>query len=534
VSPRPHSRKRRRDVAESPSPTPRYLAERRLRRLLAAERGTPRIVPPADCQVALVYPASYSVAMSSLGFQMVYRWINDHPRALAERFFCDAPVGLSLENRRPLDRFDIIAFSVAYELEYLEVVRFLLENGVAPRAAERDPEREPLVLAGGVALLVNPSPIRDLADLLVFGDGEGVVGRLLDEWVAAGGDKRRFLESLARIEGVEVTEGAARRFGLDLGAAESAGSQGGAEGRPEANFVPVFERPDAFSAIVSPRAEFADRCLVEISRGCPHRCRFCFIGNCAPYRRRPFDQVAEMIRRGARLTRRFGLVAAAVGSHSEINRICEWCRSEGLDVSFSSLRIEDVTEPMLDLLAASGQQSVAVAPEAGTERLRRRLGKRLSDEEVIEFAARVAGRGLTEIRLYFMIGLPGEEIEDVEAIGRLVERVRRAAVAGRSSSRGRVVVAVNLSIFVPKPRTPLARAETPPRSELRRRLKALAALLGRVGGVEMRTPSIALAEVQRFLAWADERALDVLIEAARAGPTERRRILTEASRGQKP
>lgn len=501
-------------------------AEEAWRRYLAAERGEVRVIPPADCQVALVYPSTYAVGMSSLGYQMIYRWINEHPRSLAERFFCGMAPALSVENQRPLDVFNLIAFSVAFELDYLEVVRFLLDGGVPVRAANRDPAAHPIVLLGGVCLSVNRLPVYDLADVLIAGDGENIVSPLLDAWAEAGGDGARFFESISSLPGVEPTEGALQRFGL-LGPAPNAA----AETAPPAiapNVVSRLDSTDACSAIVTPEAEFSDRFLVEIARGCPYRCTFCFLGSCSEYRPRSFDAVREMIDRGRALTDRFGLIAGAVGRHPEIDRICEYSLSAGLNVSFSSLRLEDVTTGMVDLLVASGQQSVTVAPEAGSERLRRRLGKRLTDEQVMEFAADAVRRGMKELRFYFMVGIPAEEAEDIDAIAGLVESTLCAARAARPSGRGQVRLSVNTSVFVPKPGTPLAQEDPPSATETRKRLDRLERLLGRIDGVEFRKPSVPMAKIQRYLAWGGRSTLNTLIDAAASRSGWRRKLESAA------
>jgi len=524
------------------------------RGILARERGTPKIIPPADCQVALVYPNTYAAGMSSLGYQMVYRWINDQPYALAERFFCQARPALSVENQRPLDQFDLVAFSIAYELDDLGMVRFLIQNNVTVRAAERDPRAEPIVLAGGVCLLINRLPIYDVADVFVLGDGEGTVAPIIEAWSVSGGDRKQFLEAITTIEGVEVTDGARQRFGLPSGeegllagnsleaapqsairnpplevpqsAVPLAGSTGGPPAFPPESriqnpksvlphFARTLDSTDAFSAIIAPDTELADRCLIEIARGCPYRCRFCFIGDAVAYRPRPFEAVVEMIERGRRLTSRFGLIAPAVGSHPDIERICEHCRGLNLAVSFSSLRLEDVKPSMLELLAAGGQQSVTVAPEAGSERLRRFLGKRLSDEQVSDFAAQAVRRGLSGLRLYFMVGLPTEQPEDIEAIATLVEAARRSALAAKPTAQTHVTFAVNVSIFVPKPGTPLAEQATPPLAQTKSHLKRLNVLFGRMDDVEFRVPSLTQAEAQRVLSWGGREMLSALLETAR-------------------
>ncbi len=482
------------------------------RRIRGTEQGALRIIPPADCQVALVYPNRYAVGMSSLGYQMVYRWVNEHPRALAERFFCERGHALSVEHQRPLDAFDLIAFSFSYELDYLEAVRFLLENRIAPKAAERCPTADPIVVAGGISLLVNRLPIYDLADVLVLGDGENVTQQLLSAWCESGGDRRRFFEAIARVEGLEVTEGAAQRFNLALPSAIfDPQSQ-----IPPAHFAQPLDRPDAFSAIVAPLSELGDRCLVEIARGCPHRCTFCFIGKGLDYRPRPLDCVIEMLARGRTLAGRFGLIAPAVGSHPDIERICEYCLRQGLEVSFSSLRLEDVTPAMLELLAAGRQQLATIAPEAGSERLRHLLGKRLSHERIVAFAADAAARGIQDLRLYFMTGLPTEEMKDIEAIGHLVRDVHRAATGARFDAARPVRISISLSVFIPKPGTPLAKMDLPSLAETQKHLRRLTAMLRPMPAVYVRPPSLIEARAQRVLSWAGRDALDALIATARA------------------
>lgn len=187
---------------------------------------------------------------------------------------------------------------------------------------------------------------------------------------------------------------------------------------------------------------------------------------------------------------------------------------------------------MMALLAAGGQQSLTIAPEAGSERLRRQMGKSLADERVVAFAAEAVSGGLSDLKMYFMVGLPDEREEDIEAIGRLVEAVRRAAIGSKPRPQSRVSVAVNVSVFVPKPGTPFAAAATPPPAEIKSRLRRLSRLLGRMPGVEFRRPSVAEAEVQRVLAWGDRRLLDVLIESAR-GDASWRAFLALARAGER-
>jgi len=241
---------------------------------------------------------------------------------------------------------------------------------------------------------------------------------------------------------------------------------------------------------------------VEIARGCPHHCTFCWVGhNCRDFLARPAARVLEMCREAREITgcASVGLISSAVGAHPEINDICAGLLEEGFKVSYSSLRIEEVNEAMLKALVRSGQRGATLAPEAGSERLRRLLGKRISDEEILNAVEHTQRAGLTDLKLYYMTGLPQETERDADRIVELTDAVRRVMLS-HGRERGRLgALSVNLGIYTPKPNTPLGRLETPSQSETRKRAARVTRGLSALPNVRVSTDSADLAAAQRFL-----------------------------------
>jgi len=439
-----------------------------------------------ELSVVLAYPERYAIGMSNLGMHAALRAFRSAPGVRCERAFWPcasvkvesdgfagvAPepavvdrfpeaAGRSLETGRPLSTFDVVAFSVSFEGDYFNLVRMLAAGGLEPMARERN-ERSPLVVVGGVCAHLNPAPIAPFVDAFLIGDADALVESFVEVVAmgnrggsdAGGGTRRELLETLATLPGAYVP------------------SVPPSEPVSPARWAGRW----AESLNVSPDAYFKNMFLTEISRGCARGCRFCAAGEIhRPVRFRPADEVVASVKRGLEVTRRVGLVSAALGDHPDIVEILETMRALDMELNISSLRMEAVTPKVAGLLAACGVRTATIAPEAGSEELRRRIGKSVSDEVVVEVAGRLASHGIRKVRAYFMTGLPGAGEGEVVAIARLCERIQGAVHPHGTR------LSVSLSPFVPKPRTPLQWAAMAPERDHRRSLSETRRLLAGFG-----------------------------------------------------
>jgi radical SAM superfamily enzyme YgiQ (UPF0313 family) len=476
-------------------------------RLRAGERPKPRReFGRGVTRVALVFPNSYYVGMSNLGFHTIYSILNSSPGLLCDRFFpldwtsSDPP--LSLDCEAPLSDFDAIAFSVAFENDYVNVLRTLDLARIPLRSVERDASH-PLVVVGGAITFMNPEPIADFADVIVMGEADDSALRLFE---TVGGyrhsERAAMLEAASEVEGVYVP--ALEPDGPPAPQPLRAAAQG--DGR---RIAPEYI---SHSAIVGAETEFSDTFLMEISRGCPYKCRFCAVGHRHPHARNASaDDLLELAER--RLVagrprppvRRVGLVSPSVGAHPELEVICAGLRSLGLDITVSSIRVDGLSDFMLVCLAESGTRTVTIAPEAGSERLRLVVRKGLPEEAVIDAAARAVGCGVPNVKLYFMVGLPTETEEDVYALLDLAVRVRRVmdgmvgAPGGGAGTRAGLLT-VSLAPFVPKPGTPFQWSPMARQPEVKRRISILRRGLARVRGVRVTSETLRSAYLQGILA----------------------------------
>lgn len=419
-------------------------------------------------RAVLIYPDLYEIGMSNMALPILYELLNSRPDVLAERCFAPWPdmealmraeeIPLfSLESRHPLKDFDIIGFSLGYELTYTNVLNMLDLAGIPAPAAERD-ESHPLVIAGGSCAL-NPEPMADFFDLFVIGDGEEVVSELLDvyrDWKQTEKAPREdLLRRAAAIPGIYVP-------GLYRAEYQSDGLLKSItpvvpEAKPAIRRRIVTELPPPVTSPVIPYIEVThDRGAIEVRRGCSHGCRFCQAGIIyRPVRERPQQEIleaAEEIIANCGYSE-LSLVSLSTGDYTGISELVAELRRRhpNLALSLPSLYIDTFSVELTDSLASYKRTGLTFAPEAGSERLRLIINKNVSEDELMQTAAAAFDRGWTGLKLYFMLGLPGETMEDIEGIVTLVEKVRSLS----RKTRGRTPqIRITLSTFVPKPHTP--------------------------------------------------------------------------------
>jgi radical SAM superfamily enzyme YgiQ (UPF0313 family) len=497
----------------------------RARQVLARETGYVLKPHGGRLRVALAFPNTYWVGMSSLGFQTVYRLFNELDDVVCERVFLPpkqelraqvesgAPL-LTLESQTPVNDFDVLAFSVSFEWDYTNVVSMLRLAGLPPRAADRS-ARHPLVVIGGAVTFVNPEPLAPFADVVAAGEGEMLVPDLVSA-LREMHDRGEQLSRLATHRGFYIPtfydvryESDGRIAGFDV----KPGT--GAPATVKKAAVRSTDRLDPpATSIFTPDTEFGARFLVEVVRGCANLCRFCWAGyNYLPVRAFPAERILELAAGARAHAGKAGLVSIALCDHPEIERILNGLLDLGYSISPASLRLDDLTAPIVQLLKKSGEKSITIAPETGSDRLRRVINKTVTNDEIIAAADLIFANGIDNLKLYYMIGLPTETDADLEAIRDLTVEMREALMRhGRPRGHvGRIVGSVNP--LIPKPGTAYQWLPMEDPAVTDRKAKRLRHLLAGLDNVYFNIKSERHSYYQALLSLGDRRVADA-IEAA--------------------
>ncbi|MBE9505517.1 MAG: TIGR03960 family B12-binding radical SAM protein, partial [Chloroflexi bacterium] len=415
----------------------------------------------ASLRIALCYPDTYELGMSNLALPVLYEILNRQPDVIAERVFtpwADMEELLrgsrqrlfSLETRHPLDEFDIVAFSLGYELTYTNVLTVLDLGGIPVLREQRD-GRHPVVIAGG-SCAVNPEPMSDFIDLFFIGEAEEGILELLDTFRAHGAGRQRFLRAAARLPGIYVPALYTPRYNAE-GSFESL-EPTAPEASPSISrrIVPVLPPPPTRPVV--PFVETVhDYASVEIQRGCTRGCRFCQAGMIdRPLRIRDRAQIVDACEELAANCgySELSLLSLSSSDYPEIEELLSdlqpLCRRQNISLSLPSLRLGPESVRLLESVPGRRSSSFTFAPEAGTERLRRAINKNVTEDDVFSTLEALLKGGWTKLKLYFMMGLPTETEEDIEGISDLVRRIARAGSLSRLS--------VSVNLLVPKPHTP--------------------------------------------------------------------------------
>ena len=495
---------------------------------LSKEVGYIRKPHGGRLRVALAFPNTYWVGMSNLGFQTVYRLFNAQDDVVCERVFLPpkqelaellatrAPL-LTLESQTPVGEFDVVAFSVSFEWDYVNILTLLRLAGIPRYATERGPHH-PLIVIGGAVTFVNPEPLAPFADVVAAGEGEVLVPSF-DRAFREATSRHDLLLRLARDRGFYVPSFYEPQHGAD-------GLLTGFRAlHPDAPFpvrkaaVKTTEALDPpATCIFTPETEFGSRFLVEVVRGCANLCRFCWAGyNYLPVRAFPADRILQLAEEARAHSSRVGLVSIALCDHPEIDRILRRLLEMGYAISPASLRLDDLTESIVRVLKASGEHGITIAPETGSDRLRRVINKTVTNDEILDRAELIFANGIENLKLYYMIGLPTETDDDLVAIRDLTLQMRDLMLKhARSRGQvGRIVGSVNP--LIPKPGTAYQWIPMEDPAVTDRKIKRLRSLTSGIDNVYFNIKSERHSYYQALLSLGDRRVAPVVEAAERNG-----------------
>jgi radical SAM superfamily enzyme YgiQ (UPF0313 family) len=503
-----------------------WKIKEKYRKIISEEEGYEPRRGGGGASVCLVYPNRYRVGMSNLGFQAVYALVNSLPGWICERAFLPDPDDrkeyeksgtplLSLESQRELREFDVVAFSVSFESDYLVIPEILDLAKIPPLAADRD-ESYPLVIAGGAAIFLNPEPAADFFDLACIGEAEPLLQPLLELLHGEFATRADLLRQAARLRGIYVPSLYEPRY--DGGRYAGYTALDGAPRQVERVWAETLAGEPTSSTILTPGTEFSDMFLVEVSRGCPRGCRFCAAGFIyLPFRQRPVEELEAEAVRGLEFRKKIGLVGAAVSDYRDIGKLCTTILEHGGKVSVSSLRIDGLDGEMIEVLKKSGHMTVALAPEGGSQRLRDLVAKNINEEQILAACDLLISRDILNLKLYFIIGLPTETEEDLAELVALTEKIRLKVLERAKANRRIGDIQLSVNPFVPKPFTPLQWCGMEPIPSLEKKIAFLRDSLRKMPNVKLQVEGPRDAFLQALLSRGDRRLSAFLLEGARGG-----------------
>jgi radical SAM superfamily enzyme YgiQ (UPF0313 family) len=517
-----------------------WAQQERALEVLSKEIGYVRKPHGDRVRVALAFPNTYWVGMSNLGFQTVYRLFNAHEHIVCERVFLPpkqelaallavrAPL-VTLESQTPVADFDVFAFSVSFEWDYVNILTLLRLAGIPRRAVERN-ARHPLIVVGGAVTFVNPEPLAPFADVIAAGEGEALIPAF-DRALGGATDRGDLLRRLAAERGFYIPAFYDPQYAADgtlSGYATVPGVDAPVPVRKAALKTTEAVDPPATS-IFTPDTEFGSRFLIEVVRGCANLCRFCWAGyNYLPVRPFPTERILDLASAARPFASRVGLVSIALCDHPDIERILARLYEMGYSISPASLRLDDLTEPIVRVLRESGERTITIAPETGSDRLRRVINKTVTNDEILDRADLIFASGIENLKLYYMIGLPTETDADLVAIRELTVQLRERMLkhARARGQIGRIIGSVNP--LIPKPGTAYQWMPMEDPAIVEKKIKRLRSLTADLDNVYFNIKSERHSYYQALLSLGDRRVAPA-IEAAERNGQQWRQAVAEAA-----
>jgi radical SAM superfamily enzyme YgiQ (UPF0313 family) len=468
----------------------------------------------------LGYPHRYFVGMSNLGLQTIYRVLNQRPDTVCERVFLpdaaeeawyaktNTPL-LSLESQRPVADFHLVGFSVSYENDYLHLLRMLELAHIPLRAADRA-AHHPLIIVGGAVTYINPEPLADFVDLMIIGDGEEAINEYLDlAHDTLGQPRRDHLSQAAQLPGIYVP---------------SLHDRAGEVKTVAPRKIADLAQWPAYSSILTDETEFSGSLLVEITRGCPWKCRFCTVGYVYPkFRQLPAETVLAVVtaqqqrdrQAGRQALGKVGLISSATGDYRHLSTVVQGLVELGVAIGISSLRMDRMPEVLIDCMVRSGVRSCTVAPEAGSERLREMIRKEMTEAKILAGVEMLLAYGMRNLKLYSMIGLPTETDDDVQELIALAYKIW-GLMKRYGRSRGALgTLTLSVNPFIPKPATPLQWCAMAPRRDIEAKLHTLRHAVRTESRLRVKHESLKSAYLEAILARGDRGMGGFLLEVHR-------------------
>jgi radical SAM superfamily enzyme YgiQ (UPF0313 family) len=446
----------------------RYIDFRAYReKILSREKNQVEIQKEALLSIALVFPNNYAVGMANLGFQAIYRLFNEFPGVRCERTFLYdqfPEITKTLESGEELRNFDIIAFSISFELDFPNLVQILINAGITPFSANRH-AKEPLVIAGGAIAFMNPTLIEPFVDFFYLGEIEPQLQSLLP--LLLGCKQNRYerseiLDQLNEEAGIYVPERFKRNSIKKI-------------------YQSTWESAPQYSPIISPDSHFKNMFFIEMGRGCGRHCHFCAASHIYhPFRIFSKEKILNTVLTFCHDTKRVGLIGAALSDYPKLYELCNDLVDQGFELGLSSFRLDMITPEFLKTLERGNVKSLTFASEAGTERLRNMINKNLSDQQIIAAAHAIADSQINQVKLYFMIGLPRETDEDIEGVVQLVKNIQQILTKNKKLKS----LTVSVNTFIPKPFTPFQWSPMATENEIRRKRKYLEREFKKIPGVQ--------------------------------------------------